>query len=180
MGVWDCRYLKRQSLSKLVHKYLLTLYRTYRRTSVLRIEGCKLQIADRLVEEYRLWLSGGSESGSESYVTTDGQSASLSWNKAPTWGLQPDFYFITARQLRVCWYGGALSDERAGLSFRIAAGLVSAIILGAETRGTRDHILLSQILEFPFRRPLRLAGLRWRYSTPPPHGVFNLVSLELV
>jgi hypothetical protein len=24
---------------------------------------------------------------------------------------------------------------------------------------------------FPFRRLLRLAGLRWRYSTPPPHGV---------
>jgi hypothetical protein len=24
--------------------------------------------------------------------------------------------------------------------------------------------------EFPFRRLLRLAGLRWRYQTPPPHG----------
>jgi hypothetical protein len=24
---------------------------------------------------------------------------------------------------------------------------------------------------FPFRRLLRLAGLRWRYSTPPPHGI---------
>jgi hypothetical protein len=24
---------------------------------------------------------------------------------------------------------------------------------------------------FPFRRPLRLAGLRWRYSNPPSHGV---------
>jgi hypothetical protein len=23
---------------------------------------------------------------------------------------------------------------------------------------------------FPFRRLLRLEGLRWRYSTPPPHG----------
>jgi hypothetical protein len=30
---------------------------------------------------------------SEPYVTTDGQSASLSWNKAPVWGLQPDFYY---------------------------------------------------------------------------------------
>jgi hypothetical protein len=26
---------------------------------------------------------------------------------------------------------------------------------------------------FPFRRLLRLAGLRWRYSTPPPHGMFK-------
>jgi hypothetical protein len=24
---------------------------------------------------------------------------------------------------------------------------------------------------FPFRRLLRLAGLRWKYSTPPPHGI---------
>jgi hypothetical protein len=35
----------------------------------------------------------------ESYVTTDGQSASLSWNKSPIWGLRPDF--ITVRQLRI-------------------------------------------------------------------------------
>jgi hypothetical protein len=29
----------------------------------------------------------------------------------------------------------------------------------------------SQIWEFPFCHLLRLAGLRWRYSTPPPHGI---------
>jgi hypothetical protein len=48
--------------------------------------------------------------------------------------------------------------------------LASAIFLGSESLGTRDHILLSQIWDFPFRRLLRLAGSRWRYSTPPPHG----------
>jgi hypothetical protein len=32
---------------------------------------------------------------SESYVTTDGQSASLSWNKAPIWGLWPDFLLLS-------------------------------------------------------------------------------------
>jgi hypothetical protein len=31
---------------------------------------------------------------SESYVTTDGQPASLSWNKAPIWGLRPDIYYL--------------------------------------------------------------------------------------
>jgi hypothetical protein len=36
--------------------------------------------------------------------------------------------------------------------------------------GTWDHILLSQVWDFPFRRLLWLAGSRWRYSTPPPHG----------
>jgi hypothetical protein len=30
---------------------------------------------------------------SESYVTTDRQSASLPWNKAPIWSLRPDFYY---------------------------------------------------------------------------------------
>jgi hypothetical protein len=31
---------------------------------------------------------------SEFYVTTDGQPASLSWTKAPIWGLQPDLYYL--------------------------------------------------------------------------------------
>jgi hypothetical protein len=62
-----------------------------------------------------------SESESESNITTDGQSASPSWNKAPTWGLLPDFYFCqTVAGLLI---RGSLSDERTGLSFTIAAGL---------------------------------------------------------
>jgi hypothetical protein len=32
-------------------------------------------------------------SQSQSYITTDGQSASLSWNKGPIWGLRPDLYY---------------------------------------------------------------------------------------
>jgi hypothetical protein len=66
------------------------------------------------------------ESESESYVTTDGQSASLSWYKAPIRGLRPDFYFRTEYGIRLIvtflipW--GALSDERTGLSFACAAG----------------------------------------------------------
>jgi hypothetical protein len=31
---------------------------------------------------------------SESYVTTDVQPASLSWNKAPIWGYRPDLYYL--------------------------------------------------------------------------------------
>jgi hypothetical protein len=30
----------------------------------------------------------------EFYVTTDGQPASLSWNKAPIWGLRPELYYM--------------------------------------------------------------------------------------
>jgi hypothetical protein len=56
----------------------------------------------------------------ESYVTTDGQSASLSWNKAPIWGLRPDSYYRRTVAGLLMW--GALSNERTGLSFTIAAG----------------------------------------------------------
>jgi hypothetical protein len=60
------------------------------------------------------------QSQSRSYITTDGQPASLSWNKAPIWGLQPDLdYCLTVVGLLI-W--GALSDERTGLSFAISTG----------------------------------------------------------
>jgi hypothetical protein len=98
-----------------------------------------------------------SESESESYVTTDGHSASPSWNKASIWGLGPDFHYCQTFAGLLMW--GALSDERTGVSFTTAAGLASAVILGSESRGTGDHILLSQMQDFPFRRLLRLAGL---------------------
>jgi hypothetical protein len=58
--------------------------------------------------------------------------------------------------------------------------LASAIFLGSESLGTRDHILLSQTRDFPFRRLLRLAGSRCRYSTPPPHGSGQALSLSLM
>jgi hypothetical protein len=40
----------------------------------------------------RLYAGLTELSQSQSYVATDGQSASLSWNKAPIWGLRPDLY----------------------------------------------------------------------------------------
>jgi hypothetical protein len=55
-------------------------------------------------------------------------------------------------------------------------GLARVFFVGSESLGTRDHILLSQIWVFPFRRLLRLAGSRWRYSNPPPHG--SLLSIR--
>jgi hypothetical protein len=60
------------------------------------------------------------ESESESYVTTDGQSVSLSWNKAPIWSLRPDFYYCqTVAGLLVLV---TVFDERTGLVFTVAAG----------------------------------------------------------
>jgi hypothetical protein len=58
-------------------------------------------------------LEGLGQSESESYVTTDGQSATLSWNKTPIWGLRPDFYYCQTVAGLLTW--GAVSDERMGL-----------------------------------------------------------------
>jgi hypothetical protein len=78
---------------------------------------------------------------------------------------------ITVRQMRVCWYG-ALSLTRGRVCrLQLLLALASAVIFGFESRGTCDHICLTHIRDFPFRRLLRLAELRWRYSTPSPHEI---------
>jgi hypothetical protein len=107
-------------------------------------------------------------SESEPYVTTDGQSTSLSWNIAPIWGVRPDFFCRRTVVGLLMW--GALSDERTGLSFTIAAGSRQRSHSRVRIPLDLDHIILSQIRDFPFGSLLRLAGLQWRYSTPPPHG----------
>jgi hypothetical protein len=58
----------------------------------------------------------------------------------------------------VLW--GALSDEMTGLSFVHAAGPHQRSLSQVESLWTRDHILLSQIWDFHFRRLLRFAGSR--------------------
>jgi hypothetical protein len=42
------------------------------------------------------------ESESESYITTDSESAGLSWNKAPIWGLRPDIYLSLTITVLFC------------------------------------------------------------------------------
>jgi hypothetical protein len=70
--------------------------------------------------------------------------------------------------LRVCSCV-ALSLTRGRVCcLQLLLALAGAVILGSEFRGTRDHILLSQIGDFPIHRLLRLTGLRWGYWTLPP------------
>jgi hypothetical protein len=78
---------------------------------------------------------------SESYITTDGHSASLSWNKAHIWGLRPDFYYCQAVAGLLMW--SALSDERRVCCLQLLLALASAVIFRSQSRGTRNHILLS-------------------------------------
>jgi hypothetical protein len=100
----------------------------------------------------------------ESYITTDDQWASLSWNKAPIWAY--DQIFITLRHLQFCWCGGGLSLTRGQVCrLQLLLVLASVVILVSESHGTCNHILLSQFRDFLFRHLLRLAGLRWGYST---------------
>jgi hypothetical protein len=99
---------------------------------------------------------------------TDRQSVSKSWCRAPSGA--HDQIFITVSQLRSC-FCRTTSLTRGRMSFVYAAGPASAVFLGSKSLGTRDYILLFQIRDFPFRRLLRLAGSRWTYSTPPPHGL---------
>jgi hypothetical protein len=77
-----------------------------------------------------------------------------------------DQIFSTVRLLRVCWYEELSVTRGRVCHLQLLLALTSAVILRSNFRGTRGHILLSHIRDFPFRHLLRLAGLRWRYSTP--------------
>jgi hypothetical protein len=80
---------------------------------------------------------------SQSYVTSDCQSASLSGCQASSGA--KDQIFITVRQLRVCWCGAPSLTRGWVCRLQFLLALTSVVILGSESRGTHGHILLSQI-----------------------------------
>jgi hypothetical protein len=84
-----------------------------------------------------------------------GQSASLSCNEAPIWGLRPDFYYCLTVASLLLW--GALCDERTGLSFAIA--VVSS---------QRSH---SQVpVPWNSRPYFTVSDLKLHFSSPPTTG----------
>jgi hypothetical protein len=85
-----------------------------------------------------------------------------------------DKIFITVRQLRVYWCDALSLTRGCVCRLQLLLALASAVILEFESLGTRDHILLSHIRDLPSRRLLWLRGLRWRYSTLPPHMFYYL------
>jgi hypothetical protein len=69
-----------------------------------------------------------------------------------------DQIFITCVTVTVCSCGApSLTRGQVCLIYILCCWPLPA------QSGTRDHILLSQIWDFPFCRLLRLAGSRWRY-----------------
>jgi hypothetical protein len=107
-----------------------------------------------------------------SYITTDGQSASLSWCQAPIWVTRPDFYYV--RQLRVCRCGASSLTGRRVCRLQLLVYLTSAVILGSESRGSRGHILLSQIRDS--RNP---EGQVPVFLSPRTRVTLNLATVEV-
>jgi hypothetical protein len=91
-----------------------------------------------------------------------------------------DQIFISVRQLRVCWCGVLSLTRGRVCRLQLLPGLARAVNFGSGYHGSSDYILLPQIRDFPSRRLLRLAGLRWRYSTPPPHGSRRRLTYTLI
>jgi hypothetical protein len=89
-----------------------------------------------------------SQSQRHSYFTTGGlPPISSSWRQAP-WGPRPEIFF----QLNSCGHSSyATPSLTKGCVCRLPLllVLVSAVILGPESRGTHDHTLLSQIRDSP-------------------------------
>jgi hypothetical protein len=102
-----------------------------------------------------LWLSSTENSElnfqSQIYIVTDCQSISKFW------------------QLRSSSRGEPSLTRGLVCVLCMLLDLTGVVFLGSKSLGTRDHISLSQIWDFPFRRLLRLAGSRWMYPTPLPH-----------
>jgi hypothetical protein len=89
---------------------------------------------------------------------TVGQSVSKSWCRAP---LMTRYLFV---------FVGAPSLTRGRVCFVYAAGPRQRSLPRVRVPWDWRPYFTLQIWDFPFRRLLRLAGSRWRYSTPPPHG----------
>jgi hypothetical protein len=139
------------------------------------------------------------------YFATDDQSASLSSCRAPIWTSWPTTFLFSVWQLRVSCCGAPLRARGwvCNLLVQLLLGLARAVTLGPKSLRTHDHILLSHLTlpqpgrpssriyipeeqggpvippgtGFAFRHLLRLAGLRWRYSNPSPHGVHVIKAL---
>jgi hypothetical protein len=84
---------------------------------------------------------------SRSYVTTDGQSASLFWGQAPIWGPRPEFFTFKQLQFFRC-VAPFVTRERV-CRLQLLLVLASAVILGCESFGTHAQILISQTRDSP-------------------------------
>jgi hypothetical protein len=90
-------------------------------------------------------------SQSQSYVTIDGQSASLSWRQAPIWGPRPIFLFFSLEIIFLTVAGLFIPSLTRGkaYSFQLLLSIASTVFLGPESKGTHEQILVSLFLTLP-------------------------------
>jgi hypothetical protein len=107
------------------------------------------------------WLTTRSQSQSY-YIMTNSQSASLSWYKTLVWGPRPGCCYCQTVADLLMW--DALSDERIGLSFTIAACLHQQSFLSPSPTG---HMTIFYCLRFETHPTWRARSL---YLHPPGTG----------
>jgi hypothetical protein len=98
----------------------------------------------------------------ESYVTTDGQPASLSWSKAPIWGLRPDLYYLCDS------YGLVLVGRPLWRD-------VESVFLCAA--GPCQRSLYQVRVSWGLRPYFTVSDLRIPFSSPPPHGSLHQICI---
>jgi hypothetical protein len=92
-----------------------------------------------------------SQSQGQSCITTDGQSASLSWCQAPIWDPRPMYHLplIIFRRLRICWCGAPSLARSQVYAFQFLRAIASTAFLRSESHGTNEPSLLSLFLRLP-------------------------------
>jgi hypothetical protein len=97
---------------------------------------------------------------SSSNLTTDGQSARLSWYQATSWHPRPILSSLHGYYLQIfsvfVWFGApSLTRGRVcNLLIQVLLSHTSAVTLGSKSRRNWDHILLSHLNRVPSLLPV--------------------------
>jgi hypothetical protein len=94
----------------------------------------------------------GTVSQSQSNLTTDDQSASLTWYHATIWDPRPIFLALPRNYLQtfpIFYYWSPSLNRGRFCNLQLLLGLGCAVFLGSEARGPHVHILQPQFSDSP-------------------------------
>jgi hypothetical protein len=103
-------------------------------------------------------------SQSQSYITIDGQSASLSWRQAPIWDLQAIFLHLSV----------IILGRGIVFGFQLLLGIASAVFLGSESHRT---VKVKVVLRPTVSRSVYL-GVRHPFGTRGQYFFFLKLFLD--
>jgi hypothetical protein len=121
----------------------------------------------------RPFLSNGSVKVKVKVTLRLTASQSVSLGVEPPSGAHDQICF-TVWHLRSCFCGASSLTRGRGCLWYMLLAFASAVFLGSESLGTRDHILLSRTRDFPFRRTDLFQRLGKQTSTI--ERLFSMVS----